>query len=307
MPAQELNGILNILKPPGMTSFDVVGYLRGLLRTKKIGHTGTLDPAAAGVLPVCMGQATKAIEYMMDKDKTYRAELTLGIVTDTQDQTGGILGIREVHASPGMVVDVMNSFAGEYRQVPPMYSAVRVDGRKLYELAREGVTVERSPRDVKIYSIDVLRIGYDVTGRSVKKVLFDVRCSKGTYIRTLCADIGEKLGCGGHMSFLLRLGAGNFNISSSLTLGKVKEMAGNGKLQEMLIPVEKVFSGMNEVLLNSQEKKKFLNGGWIRLNQGKPTAADTLMVYDEDRVFLALGETVTSHGDLMLKSKKLFV
>ena len=230
-----MDGIINVLKPTGMTSFDVVGYLRSVLRMKKIGHTGTLDPAAAGVLPVCTGKATKAIEFLMNKDKVYRAELTLGIETDTQDGTGRVIRKKEVSVSESRIEDALKSFVGSYNQIPPMYSALKVDGKKLYELARSGIEVERNAREVKVYFVNILDV-------KSNRVIFDVGCSKGTYIRTLCSDIGEKLGCGGHMSFLVRTKSGVFNISDSLTLEEIKNHVEVDVLDRYVIGVEKVFS-----------------------------------------------------------------
>ena len=169
-----MNGILNILKPPGMTSFDVVAYLRGLLRIKKIGHTGTLDPLAVGVLPVCIGSATKAIEFLMEKDKLYRAELTLGVSTDTQDASGEIVSIKAVNCTDEEIINAVRSFTGKYMQMPPMYSALKVNGKKLYELAREGITIERKSREVEIYSVDIIKIE-----RIDKvRVLFDIHAQR---------------------------------------------------------------------------------------------------------------------------------
>lgn len=300
----EISGILNILKPPGMTSFDVVGFLRKILRIKKIGHTGTLDPAASGVLPVCIGQATKAIEFMTDKDKLYRAELTLGSVTDTQDSTGEVLDKRDINASEEDVRNVIASFSGKYRQVPPMYSAVKINGKKLYELARSGVTVEREAREVEIYSTKVLDIKYNRQGRP-EKILFDAHCSKGTYIRTLCADIGEKLGCGGHMSFLVRMKAGNFDISDALTLQETERLQREGRLEEKLLSAENVFLHLGEVILTAKEKGKFQNGVWIHLDKVF-TGNNFIRVLDENREFIAVGQVFSNDGTLMLKSKKMF-
>ncbi|WIF96200.1 tRNA pseudouridine(55) synthase TruB [Caminicella sporogenes] len=207
-------GFLNILKPPNMTSHDVVNFVRKNLNVKKVGHSGTLDPMATGVLPICIGKATKLIEFMQNDTKTYRAELTLGIVTDTQDRWGNILDTVNVNVSEEKIFEVFNSFKGEKTQIPPMYSALKYKGKKLYELARQGITVERKPRKIYIYDISIIDI-------NANKILFDVNCSKGTYIRTLCHDIGMALGCGGHMSFLARLRSGYFNLDDSLTLEEI--------------------------------------------------------------------------------------
>ncbi len=332
-----MNGILNVLKPPSMTSFDIVGFLRRLLKIKKIGHTGTLDPGAVGVLPVCIGNATKAIEFMMEKDKLYRAELTLGIETDTQDSSGVVIRTSDVSVTDEEIISAVNSFRGKIKQVPPMYSALKVDGRKLYDLAREGITIERKPREIEIHSINVLNISrcpvnraetedaIDIAGLHTR-VLFDVSCSKGTYIRTLCADIGSSLGCGGHMSFLLRMRAGSFDISSALTVEEIRDLAEKGRLYEKLSSVDAVFEHLNKLVLDEVNEKKFLNGMFIKIGNRKCEAAlensgtdfkaredknaiegDILRVYNTSGVFIALGEYVPYQGELLFKSKKLFL
>lgn len=308
------NGILNVMKPPGMTSFDVVAFLRRVLRMKKIGHTGTLDPLAVGVLPVCAGNATKAIEYMVEKDKLYRAELTLGISTDTQDASGEVLSVRAADFSEEAILHAVQSFCGKYLQVPPMYSAIKVNGKKLYELAREGVTIERNAREVEIFSIRVVKIWQEPAPR----VLMDVHCSKGTYIRTLCADIGDRLGCGGHMSFLLRKKAGPFDLSSSLLLEEIEDLAGKGELAERLQGVEDVFSEMPVLQLDAGQERRFLNGApiGVGMRDMAGTSAETnlhdavqeglIRIHGPSGVFLGLGE-VAGHGrERLLRSKKLF-
>jgi len=294
-----MNGILNILKPPGMTSFDVVSYLRKVSGIKKIGHAGTLDPGAAGVLPVCIGSATKAIEYMMDKDKLYRAELTLGIETDTQDSSGNILCEKAVKVTEEEIIDCINSFIGETEQVPPMYSAVKVGGKKLYDLARKGISVERKPRKVKIYSIEIARIRDG-------KVLFDVACSKGTYIRTLCADIGQKLGCGGHMSFLVRKKAGIFDIQTALTLEEIEYCAQNNLLESKLISTDSVFDSCRAVTLDSNDLKKLRNGAFVSIEDSNILKGETVKIYNNNGCFIAIAEVLVRGGQLMLKQKKVF-
>lgn len=295
-----MDGILNILKPPGMTSFDVVAYLRGVLKTKKIGHTGTLDPEAVGVLPVCIGNATKAIEFMTDKDKFYIAEITLGIETDTQDATGNIISTKDVDVERSRFESVLKIFEGKINQIPPMYSAVKIGGRKLYELAREGKTVERKPREVTIYSLNCIGQRSDV------KYLIDIKCSKGTYIRTLCADIGEKLLCGAHMSFLVRKNAGPFNIESSLRLEEIRELSDSGKIKEKLISVEKVFEELNSFILDSENTKKYLNGVPVDV-AGEFANNELVRVYTDEDNFIALGEIIEDNCELKLKSRKLFL
>lgn len=306
-----MDGILNILKPPGMTSFDVVAYLRGVLKTKKIGHTGTLDPGAAGVLPICIGTATKAIEYITDTDKLYRAEMTLGVSTDTQDSYGEITSIRTVKLTDDKIKEAIESFVGKYEQIPPMYSAIKVNGKRLYELARQGLEVKRKPRSVEIYSIDVIDIKNIIKEtpaglNKTTKVIFDVVCSKGTYIRTLCHDIGEKLGCGGHMSFLVRTGAGIFRISSAVTLEDVKTIANDGRLGSILVETDKVFLNFEKVVLDKDIEKKFLNGVFISYNIKGFIPGSLLRVYNTKKNFIALGEIVDRKGRLFLKSKKRF-
>lgn len=298
-----MNGILNVLKPPDMTSFDVVGYLRGLTKIKKIGHTGTLDPAAVGVLPVCIGNATKAIEYLTDKDKLYRAELTLGIDTDTQDATGATIKSRPVNVSEEQIRVVLDSFQGQYHQTPPMYSAIKIDGKRLYDLARNGITIERKPRLVEIYSVKFLHR----KNSDDPRILFDVACSKGTYIRTLCADIGEKLGCGGHMSFLVRMSAGSFKLSEAVTLKEINDLAKLNRLEEKLIQVKDVFKDMKKVVLNNKESKMLMNGLSLSLKEENLIQGEMIRIFDENEEFISLGEVLEDQGRPLLKSKKLFV
>lgn len=229
------NGIIVINKEPGFTSHDVVAKMRGICGQRKIGHTGTLDPAAEGVLPVCLGSATKLCDLLADRDKEYVAELLLGVETDTQDITGQVLRERPVSVMPEQVRRCAASFEGDIMQVPPMYSALKVNGKKLYELAREGREVERRARPVRIHELEVLEISLPVVGLRVV-------CSKGTYIRTLCADIGEKLGCGGTMQSLRRTRVGDFRLGSAITLGGLQKLKDEQRLGEALRPVDSFFA-----------------------------------------------------------------
>ena len=217
-----IHGVLNVYKEKGYTSHDVVAKLRGIVKQKKIGHTGTLDPDAEGVLPVCFGKATKLCDLLTDKDKTYQAVLLLGQVTDTQDTSGQVL---EKHSTEDLtnekVENVIRSFEGEYDQIPPMYSALKVNGKKLYELAREGKEVERKARRITIHEIRILEI-------NLPEVKLEVTCSKGTYIRTLCHDIGQKLGCGGCMKELLRTRVERFGLEDSIRLGEIAQLQKEG-------------------------------------------------------------------------------
>ncbi len=211
------NGVINVYKEAGFTSHDVVAKLRGIFGQRKIGHTGTLDPAATGVLPVCLGSATKLCDLLADQDKEYVAELLLGVRTDTQDMTGQVLEEKEVKATEEQVREAVLSFQGEYLQVPPMYSALKVNGKKLYELARAGKEVERQARSVMIHEVQICKM-------ELPLVRIRVRCSKGTYIRTLCEDIGKKLGCGATMSSLVRTRVGFFQAEDAYTLAKLQEL-----------------------------------------------------------------------------------
>ena len=248
-----IHGIINVYKEKGYTSHDVVARLRGILGQKRIGHTGTLDPDAEGVLPVCLGKATKVCELLADWDKTYRAILLLGQVTDTQDVSGEILETREVTASIKEVYEAIQSFKGEYAQVPPMYSALKVNGKKLYELAREGKTVERKARNVQIHEIKIHEI-------VLPRISMTVNCSKGTYIRTLCHDIGQKVGCGGCMEQLLRTQVGMFRVEESLRLDEIEVLHDLGQLQEHMAAIDSLFSLYPAVTVK-QEYQKLLDNG----------------------------------------------
>ncbi|HEY5585578.1 MAG TPA: tRNA pseudouridine(55) synthase TruB [Ruminiclostridium sp.] len=310
-----MNGILNVLKPAGMTSFDVVAFLRKTASQKKIGHTGTLDPSAVGVLPICLGNATKAIEFMIDKDKVYRAELTLGFATDTQDSSGKVIFANNVDADYNTISEAVMSFVGEIQQLPPMYSAIKIGGKKLYELARQGVTIERQIRNINIFDIKIIRIweentvienGEQNTEFLAKKVLFDVHCSKGTYIRTLCHDIGEKLGCGGHMSFLIRTRAGKYNLDSALTIEEIKELANKNVLKSSLIPVETVFEEYDSVFLEVADTFNYNNGVGIEFVCDKFDKDSLKKVYDKNGTFLGIGELSNNGQAVYLKTKKFF-
>lgn len=248
-----INGILNVYKEAGYTSHDVVAKLRGICRQKKIGHTGTLDPEAVGVLPVCLGSGTKLCDMLTDKSKEYEAVLLLGQVTDTQDVTGTVLEEHEVTADEEQVVEAIRSFVGAYEQIPPMYSALKVNGKRLYELARAGKEVERKGRPVEIHNIEILSV-------SLPEITFRVACSKGTYIRTLCHDIGQKLGCGGTMKSLKRTRVGIFTIDGALKLSQLEELAAQGRLEEKVIPVEAMFTELPALTVKDAFARLIENG-----------------------------------------------
>ncbi len=277
-----MNGILNIYKEPGFTSFDVVAKLRGILKQKKIGHTGTLDPAAQGVLPVCLGKATKLCELITDGYKTYEAVMLLGTVTDTLDMEGSVLKRHDVTCSPDEVTKTVMSFAGKIEQIPPMYSALKVNGQRLYELARQGVTVERKKRSIEIYNIDIISI-------ELPRVVFSVTCSKGTYIRTLCDDIGEKLGCGACMESLKRTASGRFKIEDAHRLSEIQSLVDNGKLDEVLIGMDEVFAELQAYRAVEYEDKILHNGNRLKSKKEFPLGT-RLRVYDSKDCFIGIYE-----------------
>ena len=248
-----MDGILVINKEKDYTSHDVVAKLRGILRMKKIGHTGTLDPQAQGVLPVALGKGTRLVELLTQKKKTYRAVLRLGVETDTQDMTGTILSEKEVSVTEEDVRKVCRSFLGHQLQVPPMYSALKVNGKKLYELAREGKVVERAPRPVEFYEINVESV-------TLPLVTFTVTCSKGTYIRTLCHDIGQKLGCGGAMEELLRTASGKFTLTDSYTLAEIERFVSDGTIEQKVLSISQVLSDYPLLCTTSEGTRLLLNG-----------------------------------------------
>ena len=251
-----MNGIIVIDKETGFTSHDVVAKMRGICGQRKIGHTGTLDPLATGVLPVCLGSATKLCDMLADKDKEYVAELLLGVETDTQDVTGQVLARRPVEVSEDGVRSVAASFVGEYLQVPPMYSALKVDGKKLYELARAGKEVERKARPVNIYELEVLECDFPI-------VRMRVVCSKGTYIRTLCADMGERLGCGGTMQSLRRTRVGRFSLKDACSLGRLQQWKDEGRLGQALSPVDSVFQDCPALHVQGEGCRLLDNGNGV--------------------------------------------
>ena len=285
------HGIINIKKEAGYTSHDVVAKLRGILKQKKIGHTGTLDPDAVGVLPVCLGSGTKLCDMLTGEDKEYEAVLCLGVRTDTQDMSGRILEEREVNVTEGQVVETIESFLGSYEQVPPMYSALKVNGRKLYELARAGREVERKARAVQIREIEIEKI-------KLPCVWFRVVCSKGTYIRTLCDDIGYKLGCGGTMEKLVRTRVGRFRIEDAVTLSEVEILRDTDKITCAIIKVDDMFPQLKALTIPDTMQKMVSNGNCIpvkELVQEKLQQADykfnqeeQIRVYDRAGTFYGI-------------------
>ncbi len=251
------SGIININKEAGFTSFDVVAKLRGILHIKKIGHTGTLDPQATGVLPICIGKATKVCSLLTDTDKTYTATMLLGQSTDTYDVFGNVTEKREVTTTPEEVQRVIDSFVGETEQIPPMYSAIKINGKKLYELARQGKVVERKPRRVTIYNEETLSI-------ELPRVKFKVDCSKGTYIRSLCNDIGNELGTLGCMEELVRNRVGNFRLEDSYKISDIEKMMSEGTIGDAIIPIDKVFEKHPKRCVVDTATKLCINGAKLK-------------------------------------------
>jgi tRNA pseudouridine55 synthase len=282
-----VNGIINIYKEKGFTSFDVVAKMRGIAHQKKIGHTGTLDPDAEGVLPVCLGKATKVCDLLTEKDKEYEAVLLLGTTTDTQDITGTVLRTADVNVSEEAVREAVLSFVGSYAQIPPMYSALKVDGKKLCDLARTGVTVERKARTVEIYRIEILSV-------DIPRVRFRVHCSKGTYIRTLCQDIGEQLGCGGCMESLLRIRVAQFSLADALKLSEVEEHFAAGTVSDILCPVDAVFAQYPAFTVAEGADKLLFNGNCIPAEfvlarkNAENSESGTVRMYDRTGGFVGL-------------------
>ena len=288
------NGVIIINKPIGFTSHDVVAKLRGILSMKKIGHTGTLDPDAVGVLPVCVGNATKISDLLTSYQKEYEAEVTLGSETDTQDSSGSVIAVSDANVSESEIRAACGSFVGEISQIPPMYSAIKQDGKKLYELARAGIEVERKPRTVTIDKIEIT--DFDLEN---KKFSMRVLCSKGTYIRTLCSDIGKALGCYAHMSKLCRTKSGDFCIADAITLDSVESLSKQDDFS-FIIPVDLVLSAYPPLYVSQRKAQNMCNGMQIR-TPGM-TGGTTYRVYDEGGRFL----TVSRAENGVLKIIKTF-
>lgn len=267
-----MNGIIIVDKPDGWTSHDVVAKLRGACHEKRIGHSGTLDPMATGVLAVFVGRATRAVEFAESDEKEYIAGLKLGLTTDTQDTTGSALSHRPVNSDRQAVERALAAFRGVREQIPPMYSAIKINGQKLYELARRGKEVERKPRRIEISKLEIIQGGGE-------DYVLDVVCSKGTYIRTLCNDIGQALGCGGCMSSLRRVRAGAFGVETAHALSEIVSAP-----EKFLLPVDALFAGYRQITAGDTEEKKIRNGAAFHT----AVPAGDYRVYSESGEFLAL-------------------
>ena len=285
------DGVINILKPPGMTSQDAVVDVKRTLHVKRVGHTGTLDPGACGVLPICVGRATRLFDYLMEKEKEYITEVTFGIATDTLDAYGTKTAHDETRVTVDMLKNAIGGFLGEIEQTAPMYSAVSVGGTRLYKLARQGIEVERKKRQVKIYSIDIIR------ECSENVFLLKIRCSKGTYVRTLCADIAERMGTVGYVSFLLRSASGRFNLRDAISIAELEIAANEGREDEYILPVDEALDFMPKVQFaeNPVIRKRLVNGATIKYE------CDELTRVYIDNEFIGIGECM--NGELHIKTQ----
>lgn len=289
-----MNGVIVVDKPAGFTSFDVVAVMRGICHERKIGHTGTLDPMATGVLPLLLGSATRALPFLEDTSKEYRAGFRFGTATDTQDITGHVTAQSSVKVTRGQIKDALPQFRGNIMQTPPMYSAVSVNGRRLYDLARQGIEVERKKRPVTISHMELVEFD-----EALQEGCLEVACSKGTYIRTICANLGEALGTCGVMTSLRRAFASGFSLDDAITIGQAKELAAQGRISECLKPTESLFAGMPKVSVSQAQAVRFSNGGALDVGR-TPLRACLLQqdvrfrVFAPDGVFLGLG---TVSGD----------
>lgn len=303
------DGVINIYKEKGFTSFDVVAKLRGILKQKKIGHTGTLDPDAEGVLVVCLGKATKLCDVLTDKNKCYKATMQLGITTDTEDSSGTVQSKSDVTVSEEQVREAILSFVGEYDQIPPMYSAIKINGKKLYELARQGKVIEREPRRVAVHEIQIESI-------DLPYVRFMVSCSKGTYIRSLCRDIGAKLGCGAIMEALVRTEVNAekfgavFTLDKAMKLSDVERAVEDGTISSHILPIDQMFPHLLHYTVTNAANSRLLNGNLLSRQDfaedvSDPADGEQVLVYDKDGTFKAIYRYQQENG--VWKADKMFL
>lgn len=303
------DGVINIYKEKGFTSFDVVAKLRGILKQKKIGHTGTLDPDAEGVLVVCLGKATKLCDVLTDKNKCYKATMQLGITTDTEDSSGMVQSKSDVTVSEEQVREAILSFVGEYDQIPPMYSAIKINGKKLYELARQGKVIEREPRRVAVHEIQIESI-------DLPYVRFMVSCSKGTYIRSLCRDIGAKLGCGAIMEALVRTEVNAekfgavFTLDKAMKLSDVERAVEDGTISSHILPIDQMFPHLLHYTVTNAANSRLLNGNLLSRQDfaedvSDPADGEQVLVYDKDGTFKAIYQYQQDNG--VWKADKMFL
>lgn len=300
-----MNGIINIYKERGYTSHDVVAKARGILGIRKIGHTGTLDPEARGVLPICIGKATKVSEILLNADKRYTANVCLGVTTTTEDATGEIIEEKPIDLTKEQIEEVVGSFIGQYEQVPPMYSALKVNGKKLYELAREGKEVKRKARKVTIYECKVVEY------ISPSEFVLDVKCSKGTYVRTLCSDIGNKLGTGAHMKSLLRTEVANFNLSNSITLSQLEELMKQGRVESVLTEIDKMFLDLPKLHVKTKGNNYLYNGNQLSedliIGDVDTNLHKKVRIYDYEGVFVGIYTIKQRSSNIYFIPQKMFL
>lgn len=290
-----MNGIICVNKPQDFTSFDVVAKLRGILKMKRLGHGGTLDPMATGVLPVFVGTATKACDIMPDSSKSYRAGFRLGEASDTQDVTGKILTRSDKSVSEAQLLEVIPEFTGKIMQLPPMYSAVQVNGKRLYDLARQGIEVERAPREIEVEGISL-----EEYNPLTREGILTISCSKGTYIRTVINDIGEKIGCGGIMTSLVRTSSGGFTLADCYTFEEIQQARDEDRLEELILPVERVFEKLPRLRLGEAQTRMYRNG--VKLDLARvyniKNGEDTYAVYGNDGRFIGTAAADRENGIL---------
>lgn len=293
-----MNGVLCVNKPQDFTSFDVIAKLRGILKMKRLGHGGTLDPMATGVLPVFVGTATKACDIMPDNTKSYRAGFRFGETSDTQDVTGTILTRSDKPVSREEAESVLPQFLGKIKQLPPMYSAVQVNGKRLYDLARQGIEVEREPREIEVNSLVICE--YDEISR---EGVIEIGCGKGTYIRTIINDIGERLGCGGIMTSLVRTSSGGFTLADCYSFEEIQTAADNGTVSELILPIERVFSSLPKLRLGDVQTRMYRNG--VKLDLARvyniKSSADLYSVYGNDGQFIGTARADRENGILRVE------
>ncbi|NRD78883.1 tRNA pseudouridine(55) synthase TruB [Bacillus sp. BRMEA1] len=301
-----MEGILPLFKPAGLTSHDCVFKLRKILKTKKIGHTGTLDPDVTGVLPICIGRATKVAEYITDAGKAYEGEVTIGFSTTTEDASGEVVEERKVNRniSRTEIEDVLDSFKGEIVQTPPMYSAVKVNGVRLYEYARKGIEVERPARKVNIYSIQLLDDRQEFSGETIK-FRFRVSCSKGTYIRTLAVMIGESLGYPAHMSKLIRIQSASFSLDDCFTFDDIQNLMDEGQITNVLKPLESALSHLPKWQINDKVAEKVKNGALLKIPEHLTKANGPINIENTDGLTLAIYSEHPSKPGLLKPVKVL--
>ncbi|QQY80694.1 tRNA pseudouridine synthase B [Keratinibaculum paraultunense] len=297
-----MNGIINIFKPKGLTSHDIVNIMRRTIGINKIGHTGILDPNASGVLLLCIGKATRISEYLLNMDKEYVGELSLGLATDTLDIDGKVINYSLKEVSEKEIYNAFDKFKGKILQEPPMYSALKHQGKKLYELARKGKVVKRAYREAFIYDMKILK------NIDNKKIIFYTKCSKGTYIRTLCDDIGKVLGTYGYMSYLMRIGVGNFKVEDSYSIDYIKSLS-KKDIKDIILPMDKALSHLDKLIMEDRYFEKLRNGARVSISKtmfNNYNKDSLLRIYSKD-TFIGIGKVIEENNTFYLKMNKVLI